>query len=117
MSIQEIEKKIIEQAEAEAAGIRDESNGKVEELAKAHSQAVARLKSEIKRQSQRLAEEIKRSQLVPARLAARKALLEEKQKIMGRLYTEIKTAKKLSAAELNKLREESEVAAASTLFK
>jgi vacuolar-type H+-ATPase subunit E/Vma4 len=116
MSILEIEKRIIEEAEAEAARLRKGSEAKIRDLGKLHAQKLAEVREQSLRQAQRQAAAVKRSQVVPARLTARKALLAEKQKILSKIYAEIKKVKKLSDAEVGKLREDSEVKAASILF-
>jgi V/A-type H+-transporting ATPase subunit E len=116
MSIQEIEKRIVQEAEAEAAKIKKEAEEKLRQLEKVHAHKKEEVRARLMREAQHKAEELKKSYLVPARLKARKALLEEKQKILGRIYHEIKREKKLSAAEISKIREESEVKAAHILF-
>lgn len=116
MSIEEIEKRIIAEAEAEASKIRKEAEAKIEQLKVVHAKQKEEIKAEIMREANRKAEEIKRLYLVPARLKAKKAALEEKQKILGEIYREIQKEKKLSAAEISKIREETEVKAAEILF-
>jgi V/A-type H+-transporting ATPase subunit E len=116
MSIHEIEKKILEDAQEEAARINKESQAAIQRLDKTHAEKRVELKSASARQSNNHAEDIKRSIIVPARLEARKALLEAKQKILGKIYAEVKKEKKLSEAELAKIREETEVQAAQVLF-
>lgn len=116
MSIQEIEKSIIEEAKDEASKIEKEAERSIQQLEKVHEQKKTELKAAILKEAMRKATEVKRSYLVPARLKAKKALLEEKQKILGKIYHEIKKNKKLSAAEISKLREETEVKAGSVLF-
>lgn len=116
MSILEIEKKILEDAQEEAARIKKEAQGSIQRLEKTHADKRVGLKGVSTRQSRNRAEDVKRSIIVPARIEARKALLEAKQKILGKIYTEIKKEKKLSAAELAKVREETEVQAARILF-
>ena len=116
MSIQEIEKSILEEAEAQASKIKHEAEVKTQQLEKVEAQKKEKVKAEMLREAQRKTEEVKRSYLVPARLKAQKKLLEEKQKILGGIYEEIKKEKKLSAAEISKIREETEVKAAHLLF-
>ncbi|MEE8637459.1 MAG: hypothetical protein V3T21_00245 [Candidatus Margulisiibacteriota bacterium] len=116
MSIQEIEKRIIKEAEAEASKIKKDAQEKIQQLEKVHAQKKEEIRAGLTREAQHKAEEVKKSYLVPARLKARKALLEEKQKILGKIYNEIKREKKLSAAEIGKIREESEIKAAHILF-
>ena len=116
MPIQEIENRIIAGAETEASKIKKEAEAKIQQLERMHAQKKEEVKNELMRKAQRKAEEVKKSYLIPARLKARKALLEEKQKILGKIYNEIKKEKKLSAAEISKIREETEVKAAHILF-
>ena len=116
MSILEIEKRIIEDAEAEASRIKSEAEQSARQLEKVHAQKKDVLRRELMEDAQRRAEELKRSYLVPAKLNSRKAVLEEKQKILEKIYSEIKRAKKFSDAEIKKLREESEIKAANILF-
>lgn len=116
MSIQEIEKRITEDAEAESSKIIIEAEANLRQLEKIHAQKKEEVRTEIMREARRMAEEAERSLLVPARLKARKAVLEEKQNILRGIYEEIQKEKDLSAAETAKIREESEIPAAKILF-
>ncbi|MFH1684036.1 MAG: hypothetical protein ABIA67_04055 [Candidatus Margulisiibacteriota bacterium] len=116
MSIHEIEKKIVEDALAAAAKTNKESQEAIRRLDKTHAEKKAEIKTASARQSNNHAEDVARSIVVPARLEARKALLEEKQTILGKIYSVVKKEKKLSTAELAKVREETEVQAARVLF-
>ncbi len=116
MSITEIEKSILEEARAEASRIKLEAGNDVRQLEKFHAEKKKEVKSTILKEAQRRAEEVKRSYIVPARLKAKKAVLEEKQRILGQVYEEIRKSRKLSEAEIVKLREETEVKAAAVLF-
>lgn len=116
MSIKEIEKRIIEEANAAAAALKKEGDENLAQLGKVQAEQKAELKAGIIEAARRKAEEVKRALVVPARMAAKNALLEEKQKILGSIYKEIKREKKLSGAELVKLREDSEVKAAKILY-
>jgi vacuolar-type H+-ATPase subunit E/Vma4 len=116
MSIWEIEKRIMEKAAAEAENMKAECEHSVEQLEKVHAEKKEEVKSEILEGAKRKAEVAERSHLVPARLAARKALLEEKQKVLSGIYKEIKKGKKLSPAEMGRIREQTEVKAAGILF-
>ena len=116
MSIQEIDKRIIAQAETEAAKIGQEGQKKTSQLEKVNAEAIEELKNQIKKEAEQKSEEIKRSYLVPARLSAQKSILEEKQRILSGLYTDIQKEKNLSKADLAGLREKSEVSAAKSLF-
>ena len=81
MSIKEIEKRIIKDVEAEAVKIKDEAKSSVQQLEKIHLRKSEEIRAELSAGAKRKAEEVKRSYLVPARLKAKKSLLEEKQKI------------------------------------
>ncbi len=116
MSIQDIAKKILEQAQAEADKITKDSQASLAQLNKIQDQKVAELTAKTKRETEQKVAEARRAIMVPARLSAKKAVLEAKQKILGSLYKEIKKDKKLSQADLDKLREQSEVKAAAVLF-
>ena len=116
MSIREIEKRIIEEANAEASSIDEEAQRSRRQLEKVNEQKQKELRQAILEEGQRKADEIKRSHLVPARLKARKAVLEEKQKLLAMIYDEVKKQRKLSGAEIKKVREETEVKAAGLLF-
>ncbi|MBU1026656.1 MAG: hypothetical protein KKA31_02885 [Candidatus Margulisbacteria bacterium] len=116
MSIQEIEKRIIAEAEVEAAKIKKETGASIHQLEKAQAARNKDIEAEMNKTTQLKAEEIKRSILVPARLKAKRVMLKAKQDVLSEIYKDIQKAKKLSAAELNKLREDSEVRAAEILF-
>lgn len=116
MSIVEIEQRINEQAAAEAGKIKAESERVITELVKMHNLKKEEDRIELLEEARRRAEEVKRSHLVPARLKAKKGLLEEKQKIISGIYREIKKEKKLSESEVARLRDETEVKAAAILF-
>lgn len=116
MSIKEIENRIIKEAETGASKINDTSEKNLQQIEKVHSRNKSELAAKIMRDATLKAEETKRSYLVPARLKAKKAILEEKQRILGQIYTDVQREKKLSNPEISKLREESEVLAAKILF-
>jgi V/A-type H+/Na+-transporting ATPase subunit E len=116
MSIQDIEKKIVEEAEAEAAGIKKERDQRIEMLDNVHSGDKKELVKKLLGKAKQKAEDKKRSILVPARLTAKKELLKAKQEIIASLYQEVKKEKKLSDIDLSKLREESEIKVAEILY-
>jgi V/A-type H+-transporting ATPase subunit E len=116
MAIAEIEKSITQEARTEASRIKLEAENSIRQLEKFHAEKKEEVKSAVLKEARRRAEEVKRSHIVPARLKAKKALLEEKQRILGKIYTEVKKSKKLSDAGISKLREETEVKAAAKLF-
>lgn len=116
MPIQEIEARILREAEAEAARLKKENEHALRGLDEAHARKKRAVREEILRQGKLKAEEVKRSHLIPARLLAKRRLLEEKQTILHELYREIGRQKKMSAAEISSVREKSEVKAAKILF-
>ncbi|MFH1362240.1 MAG: hypothetical protein ABIH69_06265 [bacterium] len=116
MSLQEIEKRILAEAEAEAANIRAQNKNELDQLAKFQAEQKAKLIATIDDEAGDEALRIKRLVLVPARQKSKKLVLEAKQNIIGALYADIQKQKNLSNAETNKIREESEVSVAKTLF-
>jgi vacuolar-type H+-ATPase subunit E/Vma4 len=116
MSIWEIEKRILEEAAVEAEKAKSECEHTVLQLEKVHARNKEEIKGELLAAARRKAEEAKRSHLIPARLHARKAILEEKQKILSGIYKEIKKEKKLSVPEIQQIREQTEVKASGVLF-
>ena len=116
MSITEIEKSILQEARMEASRIKLEAESEIRRLDKFHAEKKEEVKGAILKEAQRRAEEAARSHIVPARLKAKRALLQEKQRLLEKIYAEIKKNKKLNDAEIGKLREESEVKAAAKLF-
>jgi vacuolar-type H+-ATPase subunit E/Vma4 len=116
MPIQEIEKRILEEAQAKALKINQEADKKIKQIEEAGLRKIEETKAKILDEARNQAEEVKRYHLVPARLKARKEILEEKQKYLSDLYNEIQREKKLSAADINRIRDESEVKASMILF-
>jgi len=116
MTIREIEKRIIEEAESQSAKIQAEAETSIQQLEKVHAKKKETLKNQILQDSKHKAEALSRSYLVPARLTSKKSILEEKQRILDQIYGEIQKEKKLSKAEINKLREDTEIKAAALLF-
>ncbi|MCX5751743.1 MAG: hypothetical protein NT099_08810 [Candidatus Saganbacteria bacterium] len=116
MSIKEIENRIVEEAEKEAAGIRSAGEKEIQALLKAYASKKETLRQKTKNDREKRTEEIQRSHLVPARLGAKKELLEAKQKLLGQIYAEIQKEKKLSQAEAHQLREATEVKAVQIMF-
>ena len=116
MSIAEIEKSILEEAQAGAAKIKVETDEHLAQLEIFYLQKKETLRKAILTSAQRNAEEIKRSYLIPARLEDKRLRLETKQTILQQLYAEIGKEKNLSSLELSRLREETEIKAAQILF-
>jgi len=116
MGIKEIENKLAEEALAKASEIEQESQAELAKLKKFHEEQKQALKAQILNLAQAQAESISRSILVPARIKAKKALLETKQNIISSIYAEIQKEKKLSPADLENLRERTEIKAAQILY-
>jgi vacuolar-type H+-ATPase subunit E/Vma4 len=86
MGLAEIEKKIIEESEAEARKIKSraaEEASKIEEQAKAQAVEVH---EKVLREARQKAAEEKTAILVPARLAAKAKLLQEKRNILDEVF-------------------------------
>ena len=106
MSLIEIEKRILAEAQVEARKIHEESEHSMKILDAAHYRKIEELRAQILKDAKRRAEEMKTSILVPARLKHKKAVLLEKQKIMNELYR----------GRPEQVREETEIRAARILF-
>jgi V/A-type H+-transporting ATPase subunit E len=116
MSIKEIENRIIEEAQKEAAQIKASGEKELQALLKVYAAKKEELRQKNKEEREKRGEEIQRSHLVPARLKAKKELLEAKQKVLSQIYAEIQKEKRFTSAELNQLREATEVRAVALLF-
>ena len=116
MALQDIEQRIIKEAEAEAAKVRQEAGAKQDLEQADFERKAAALRAAKERETRLAVEAAERGQLVPARLEAKKALLEKKQKIISNLYKEVAKSKKLSLPEVSKVREASEVKVAQILY-
>lgn len=82
MGIKDIEDKIISEAEAKALEISRESELAVKKIIEEASTKAAAIKDELLARGKKLADEEKLRIIVPARLEAKKKLLEEKRKIL-----------------------------------
>jgi len=102
MSFAEIEKRIINEAEAEAEKIRKTAEEEAAEIETKGKEKAEKLRRQILAEAQKKAEEEEKAILVPARLAARKRLLEEKHKILNevfsRLSPEVREKKEIEVA-------------------
>lgn len=116
MSLKEIENRIIKEAELEAAKIKQEADASLKNLEIVHAEKLKEIKIEFDQSLKRKTEEIKRSLLVPCRLKAKNAVLEEKQTILTQLYEDLQKEHRLSRADLDKIREETEIKISSLLF-
>lgn len=103
MGIAEIQKQILEEAGAEAEKIRQKTEAEVKIIEEQGRQAAKGKKAEILAQARRLAEEKTRSILTPARLQAKKMVLEEKHRLLDEVFkgagAEVKEANLIKAAE------------------
>jgi len=117
VSIQEIEKRISQEAETQAAQISKDTTEQIKQLDQVNARKKQDVKAHIRQEAEQKAEEATKAIVVPARLKAKKAILEEKQKVFSSIYQEVQKEKKLSAAEIDKVREDTEVKAAKILFK
>lgn len=116
MGIKEIEEKLLAEAQAKAGEIENASGAELEKLKKSREEQNRGTREKMLDAARMQAESVKRSILVPARIKAKKALLEAKQKILGGIYAEIGKEKYLTPAELEALREKTEIKAAQILF-
>lgn len=92
MGLAEIENKIQQEAKAEAERINragEEEASRIEFEARQKAQA---LQEQIIAEAKQRAEEIKKEIVVPARLLAKSKLLEEKQKILAKIFAEFSPA-------------------------
>lgn len=103
MGIAEIQKQIIEEAEAEAEKIRQKTETEVKIIEEQGHNAASRKKVEVLAQARRMAEERTRSILTPARLTAKKMVLQEKHRLLDEVFKgaseEMKEANLIKAAE------------------
>lgn len=89
MGIQDIEKRILDEAQGKAKKIKDEGEAGVASIlreGKLHSQE---LQVELLNQAKAKAEERRRSILVPARLEIKRAILTKKQEKIQAIYNEV----------------------------
>jgi len=103
MGIAEIQKQIIEEAEAEAEKLRQKAEVEVQIIAEQGHHAASQKKVEVLAQARRMAEERTRSILTPARLMAKKMVLEEKHHLLDEVFkgasVEVREAHLIKAAE------------------
>ncbi len=104
MGLADIEKRIIEEAEAEARKIK---NRAAEELSRIEAEAEKTAeegRGQILAEARQKAEEEKKAILVPVRLAAKARLLEEKHRILEEVFTgtapEVREKKEIEVAKL-----------------
>jgi len=116
MTIQDIENKITEEANKRIAQIETENKKEMAKLDKFHQEQKQAMQAGILREAEQKAQSLQRSILVPARMKASKAILEEKQKYISQVYDQVQKEKKLTKADLEKLRELTEIKVAQILY-
>jgi vacuolar-type H+-ATPase subunit E/Vma4 len=94
MGLAEIEAKILEEAALEVRKIKRTAAEEVARIRAEAEKEAAKIRSEILQETLKLAEEEKLSRLVPTRLAARRALLEEKHRILNEVFFNCSTSVK-----------------------
>jgi vacuolar-type H+-ATPase subunit E/Vma4 len=103
MGIADIQKQILEEAEAEAEKLRQKAGVEVQIIEEQGHRAAKEKKVAVLAQARRGAEEKTRSILTPARLQAKKMVLEEKHRLLDEVFKgaseEVREANLIKAAE------------------
>lgn len=94
MGINEIEKKILEEAEQEAFNIKKEAKAKALQIAKEFKSKAEAQYKDIVNNAKIKAEGLKKSILVPARLEARKNILKAKHELLDQVFHGISSKKR-----------------------
>jgi len=89
MGIEDIEKKILDEAREESSRIRAEGQRKLSGFQKETLARAEALRAQILEEGKLKAEEKKRSILIPARLEAKKAILNQKRKFIDQVFEEV----------------------------
>lgn len=89
MGLADIEKKIIEEAEAEARKVKDRTAEEAARIEAAAKKAAEAERRQIMDEARQKAEEEKKTILVPVRLAAKARLLQEKHRILEEVFAGI----------------------------
>jgi len=89
MGIKEIEEKIISEAEEKAKAVNRESDQAVAKVIDEALKKASVIKEEALARGRKLAEEEIRGMVVPARLEAKKRILEEKRKILDSVLSSL----------------------------
>jgi vacuolar-type H+-ATPase subunit E/Vma4 len=92
MGLAEIEKKILAEAEEAAARITAQAEAEAKRLAAAAEVQAKAAREKILAQAHREAEAARQAILVPARLAAKKKLLEEKHRFLDQVFAGVAPA-------------------------
>lgn len=87
MGLAEIENKILEEAETEAKKIREQAAEESAQIGNEAKSKAESLRRQIITEAKKKAEEETKAILVPARLAAKKNILQEKHKILGEVFS------------------------------
>ena len=106
MGFADIEKKILDSAQAEAQKILKEAQAQAAEILSQGKLNAQNRYDELVKEAHKKADDIKRSLLIPARLEAKKELLSVKQEIMDEVFKGIP----------QKIREEKEIEVAEILY-
>lgn len=106
MGFADIEKKILDSAQAEAQRILKEAKAQAAELLSQGKLNAQNRYDELIKEAHKKAEDLKRSLLTPARLEAKKELLSAKQEILDTVFKGIP----------QKIREEKEIGVAEILY-
>lgn len=88
MPIDDIEKRIISEAESEAGKIRKEASDQTSTILSDAEEKASRLREEILQKAKKSAEEERRKLISPSRIRAKNELLEAKQKLVQQLFDE-----------------------------
>jgi len=88
MPINDIEKRIITEAEAEAEKIKEEASDKASIILSDAEEEASKLREEILEQAKNKAEEEKRKIISPSRIKAKNDLLEKKQELIKQVFDE-----------------------------
>lgn len=102
MGLEEIEKKIIGEAQAVAQKIKAQAEEEVSKIIAAGQKEAEIVRQNILKEAQKKAQEIKNAIIIPARLSAKRKILEEKHKILNEVFAdlpdEIRTEKEVEVA-------------------
>ena len=102
MGIDEIKKKILEEAQGRAAGLRAEVDKEIAARQAEAERQAEELRRKIVTEGARRAEEEKRTLLTPVRLLAKQRLLEEKHRLLDQVFAgcspEVREKKEIEVA-------------------
>lgn len=116
MTLQDLEKTLLDQAQKQADHILAQAKAEKEKHVLFNQEQRQELAQKMLHAAQEEAQKQAQNILVPARLQAKKIILEKKQELLNSLYSEIQNEHKLEGADLEHLREKSEIKAAQILY-